>query len=71
MPRLIVQSLAGRSVEQKRELARRLSEVVVDVYKVDPQTVTIYIEEVPPENFARGGLLALDRARPVAAREGG
>jgi 4-oxalocrotonate tautomerase len=71
MPRLIVQSLAGRSVEQKRELARRLSEVVVDVYKVDPQTVTIYIEEVPPENFARGGLLALDRARPVAAREDG
>ena len=71
MPRLIIQSLAGRSVEQKRELTRRLSEVVVDVYKVDPQTVTIYIEEVPPENFARGGLLALDRERPVAAREDG
>jgi 4-oxalocrotonate tautomerase family enzyme len=71
MPRLIVQSLEGRSVELKRELARRLNEVVVDVYKVDPQTVTIYIEEVPPENFARGGQLALDRDRPVAAREDG
>jgi 4-oxalocrotonate tautomerase len=63
MPRIIVQSIAGRSVEQKRELARRLSDFVVDVYKVDPQTVTVFIEEVPPENFARGGLLAADRPR--------
>jgi 4-oxalocrotonate tautomerase family enzyme len=67
MPRIIVQSISGRSVEQKRELARRLNDVVVDVYKVDPQTVTVYIEEVPPENFARAGLLAVDRPSPEGA----
>ena len=65
MPRIIVQSIAGRSVEQKRELARRLTEVVIDVYRVAPETVTIYIEEVPPENFARSGTLALDRDEPA------
>lgn len=69
MPRIIVQSISGRSVEQKRELARRLSDVVVDVYKVDPQTVTIFIEEVPPENFARAGLLAIDRESPPRSGE--
>lgn len=70
MPRIIVQSIAGRSVELKRELARRLNDVVVDVYKVDPQTVTVFIEEVPPENFARAGLLAIDREAPAdTARE--
>jgi 4-oxalocrotonate tautomerase len=63
MPRIIVQSISGRSVELKRELARRLSDVVVDVYHVDPETVTVFIEEVPPENFARAGMLALDRRR--------
>jgi 4-oxalocrotonate tautomerase len=69
MPRIIVQSLSGRSVELKRELARRLNDVVVDVYKVDPQTVTVFIEEVPPENFARAGLLALDREHEVGTGE--
>ena len=64
MPRIIIQSIAGRSVELKRELARRLSDVVIDLYKVDPETVTVFIEEVPPENFARAGMLALDRRRP-------
>ena len=67
MPRIIVQSIAGRSVELKRELARRLSEVVIDLYRVDPETVTVFIEEVPPENFARAGILALDRRRAEEA----
>ena len=61
MPRLIVQQIEGRTVEQKRELARRLTDAAVDVLGVDPETVTVFIEEVPPENFARGGVLALDR----------
>ena len=65
MPRIIVQSIAGRSVEQKRELVRRLTDVVIDVYRVAPDTVTIFIEEVPPENFARSGTLALDRDAPT------
>jgi 4-oxalocrotonate tautomerase len=65
MPRIIVQSIVGRTVEQKRELVRRMTEVVVDVYEVAPETVTIYIEEVPPENFARRGVLALDRDEPA------
>jgi 4-oxalocrotonate tautomerase family enzyme len=69
MPRIIVQSISGRSVELKRELSRRLTDVVVDVYKVDPQTWTIFIEEVPPENFARAGLLAVDRTRPARSAE--
>lgn len=67
MPRIIIQAIEGRSVEQKRELARRLTDTVVEILAVDPQTVTVFIEEVPPENFARGGLLALDR-RTAAAR---
>jgi 4-oxalocrotonate tautomerase len=69
MPRLIVQQIEGRSVEQKRELARRLTDAVVDILNVDPETVTVFIEEVPPENFARGGVLALDRGAGRAPTE--
>jgi 4-oxalocrotonate tautomerase len=61
MPRIIVQAVEGRTLEQKRELARRLTEAVVEVLKVAPDTVTVRIEEVSPENFARAGVLAIDR----------
>jgi 4-oxalocrotonate tautomerase len=70
MPRVIVQQIQGWSVEQKRELARRLTDVCVDVLKVDPETVPVFIEEVPPENFARGGTLAIDRQGSVRASPG-
>ena len=61
MPRIIVQAITGRTVEQKRDLVRRLTDAVVESWRVDPETVTIRIEEMAPENFARAGVLALDR----------
>ncbi len=67
MPRIIIQAIEGRSVEQKRELARRVTDAVVEVWGVEPDIVTLRIEEVPPENFARAGLLASDRKRPTEA----
>ena len=67
MPRIIIQAISGRSVEQKRELARRVTDAVVEVWGVDPEIVTIRIEEVPAENFARAGVLAADRKRAADA----
>jgi len=61
MPRIIIQAFAGRSLEQKRELVRRITEVTVEVFKVTPDTVTIRIEEGDKENFAKAGVLASDR----------
>ena len=64
MPRIKVEAIAGRTVHQKRELIRRLTDVVVETWGVDPDIVTVRIEEVPPENFGRAGLAAIDRSRP-------
>ena len=61
MPRIIVQAISGRTLEQKRDLARRLTDAVVEAWGVEPEIVTVRIEEVAPENFARAGLLAADR----------
>ena len=66
MPRIIIQAFAGRSLEQKRELVRRITEVTVEVFKVTPDTVTIRIEEGDKENFAKAGVLASDRDGPEA-----
>jgi 4-oxalocrotonate tautomerase len=68
MPRIIIQAMEGRTVEQKRDLARRVTDAVVESWRVEPDTVTVFIEEVPPENFARAGVLGIDRT--VAAGHG-
>lgn len=61
MPRIIIQAFKGRSLEQKRELVRRITDVTVEVFDVPPETVTIRIEEGDKENFAKAGVLASDR----------
>ena len=69
MPRIIIQAIEGRTVEQKRELARRITDAVVETWQVESDIVTIRIEEVPAENFARAGVLAVDRVAAVAGTE--
>jgi 4-oxalocrotonate tautomerase len=64
MPRIIIQAFKGRTLEQKRELVRRITEVTVEVFQVTPETVTIRIEEGDKENFAKAGVLASDRDGP-------
>ncbi len=73
MPPEIIQATQGRTVEQKRELVRRITDAMVEVYASDRDNVTVFIEEVPPENAARGGLLVLDgggRRKTPGAGEG-
>ena len=61
MPRIKVEAIAGRTVEPKRALVRRLTGVVVEEWGVAPEIVTVRIEEVPPENFGKAGVAAIDR----------
>jgi 4-oxalocrotonate tautomerase len=63
VPRIIIQAFKGRTLEQKRELVRRITEVTVEVFEVAPETVTIRIEEGDKENFAKAGVLASDRGQ--------
>lgn len=50
----------GRTVEQKRELVRRITDVVTDVTGVDAHDVWVLIDEVPKENFGVAGELQSD-----------
>lgn len=60
MPRVIIQTTIGHDLEQKRELVRQITELMVNVFRSDRDNVTVYIQEVPPENAARGGVLVID-----------
>lgn len=61
MPFVAIDSLEGRSVEQKRELAKAITNAFVEIYQVPAAAVTIVIREVPRTNFASGGVLKSDQ----------
>ncbi len=57
MPRIRVEWFNTRSDEQRRELARRITEAVVAVAKVSPSSVTVRFDEFDPKLFAHGGVM--------------
>lgn len=61
MPRLTVSMFEGRSVDQKRALAKKLTEVVCEICECSPEAVTISFEDTKKENSARAGILQIDR----------
>ncbi len=61
MPHIQVQQLAGRSSEQKRELARELTDAYVRVTGIAPEKVWLTFHDVPAEDWSIGGTLVADR----------
>lgn len=72
MPRVIIQMHRGRSIEQKRELVRKITSSVADVLHVDANRISILIQESEPTNAARGGVLdsERDQSQTTAADSG-
>ena len=71
MPVVVVQLWEGRSVEQKRQLARALSDAMVQFADASPDALHVAIQEYSREQWARGGVLAvdLDEVTPPAERD--
>lgn len=61
MPRITIQAISGRTVEQKRELVRRITEDVVEVFGARPEGVDILFQDVERHDTAKAGLLRVDR----------
>ncbi len=66
MPVVRIEMYDGRSVDQKRQLVKEVTDVVARVTGNTPEGVHVIIEEVKRENWAIGGLLWPDRQRPTA-----
>jgi len=61
MPIINVKMIAGRSLEQKRELAEVLTREVVRILNVKPEVVEFVIDEYPRENWSSAGQLYSDK----------
>lgn len=61
MPFVIVHLWEGRSVEQKRALTRAITDAMIDHADANPEALHVVIQEYPLENWARSGVLGVDR----------
>jgi 4-oxalocrotonate tautomerase len=61
MPVVIVELWEGRTVEQKRELVRAITDAMIAHAHVHRDALQVILHEIPRENWARGGVLGVDR----------
>lgn len=63
MPLVQVTMLTGRTADQKRKLAQRLTDVMVEEAGAHREAVIVTFNEVPKESYASGGVLIADKNR--------
>ena len=61
MPTVTIRQLEGRTVEQKRELAKEVTDAIVKIYQVDADRVTVNFFDMPNYNIAKAGKLFIDQ----------
>jgi 4-oxalocrotonate tautomerase len=62
MPTIHVQMFAGRTLEQKRALAKALTEATVATLGASPESVDVIFTDVQRQDWATGGTLWSDKA---------
>ncbi|HUT67134.1 MAG TPA: 2-hydroxymuconate tautomerase [Dehalococcoidales bacterium] len=60
MPLVTIKIIEGRTVEQKRGIAKDVTEAIVKNIGCPPAAVQINIVDLKPENVAQGGKLFSD-----------
>lgn len=61
MPIVQIEMFKGRTIEQKRELAKRMTEVICETTNCPADAVNIVIKEMEKENYSHAGILQCDR----------
>jgi Uncharacterized protein, 4-oxalocrotonate tautomerase homolog len=60
MPMVQIDWIEGRSVEQKREVAKKITEALVESGKCKPEAVSVIFRDLPKTNIAKAGVLMSD-----------
>lgn len=64
MPEIYIYLAKGRTVEQKRKVARAITEVQIENFSVAPEVVVVQFVDAACDYKARGGVLFRDAAPP-------
>jgi len=63
MPVIQVNAFKQPDIDKKRRLVAKLADIMVELYDVPRESVTVMIKEDEPENVGIGGMLALDKLK--------
>ena len=61
MPFIHVEFLEGKTLEQKREIAKAFTDVMVNVAGVKPESVFVIFNDLAKSDLAKGGQLFVDK----------
>lgn len=62
MPIIRVELLSGRTVDQKRDFARAITDCASKILECSPEAVAVVFDDVVSHNWANGGVLVSDKA---------
>ncbi len=63
MPLIQITLLKGRTSEQKRRIAERVTDVLVEEAKTNREGVVVTFIDVDTDSYARGGVLMRDKQK--------
>jgi len=63
MPLVQITMLTGRTTEQKRKLAQRITDVMVEEAGARRDAIVVAFHEVSRESYASGGVLMADKPK--------
>jgi 4-oxalocrotonate tautomerase len=63
MPLVQITMLSGRTADQKRKLAQRITDAMVEEAGAHREGVVVAFHEVSKESYASGGVLMADKGK--------
>jgi 4-oxalocrotonate tautomerase len=63
MPHVQITLLEGRTTEQKRKVAERVTQVLTEEIGAPAEAISIAFIDVAKDSYARGGVLMLDKQK--------
>jgi len=63
MPLVQITMLEGRTAEQKRKLAKRITDAMVEEAGARREAIVVAFHEVSKESYATGGELMIDKVK--------
>ncbi len=63
MPHVQITWVEGRTAEQKRKIAERVTAALIEDGKAKRENIHVSFHDVPATNYAEGGVLVTDQKR--------
>jgi 4-oxalocrotonate tautomerase len=63
MPLVQITMLSGRTADQKRKLAQRITDAMVEEAGARREAIVVAFHEVSKEGYASGGVLMVDKEK--------